>query len=221
MYLVQTPKIIQTLFPKYHWRIKTEEKILYITFDDGPIPEVTPRVLEILSCYNAKATFFCVGENIKKYPNIFNEILEGGHRLGSHTYNHLNGWRSDDEHYLKNVEKAALLTNSHLFRPPYGRMRFSQARILAQKYTIIMWDVLSGDFDPKNKPSDCFRNVVDNACPGSIVVFHDSLKSKTNVLETLPKVLDYFQILGYSFEAISELQFVRDKERFSQSLGQK
>jgi peptidoglycan-N-acetylglucosamine deacetylase len=221
MYLVQTPKIIQSLFAKYHWKIHTEEKVLYLTFDDGPIPQVTPQILDLLLHYKAKGTFFCVGENIEKYPEVFQRILKEGHALGSHTFNHLNGWCRGDEEYVKNAEKAAKIAKSHLFRPPYGRMRISQARILSQKYRIVMWDVLSGDFDVKNNPQDCFRNVIENAGPGSIVVFHDSLKSENNVLKALPLVLDYFQMLGYRFEALSEKKFAQSKEFLSKALGKK
>ena len=203
MYLVKTPKFIQSLFPNFIWRIPTKEKTLFLTFDDGPIPEVTPWVLEQLEAYNAKATFFCVGDNVKKHPEVFRSVLEKGHSVGNHTFNHLNGWSSDNVPYFHNVRHCAHLVNSTLFRPPYGRLKPSQAQFLQRHYRIIMWDVLSGDFDPNISNEQCLRNVTDKVVPGSIVVFHDSLKAKEKMQYVLPKILERFAAEGYQFESLN------------------
>ncbi|MFT5801902.1 MAG: peptidoglycan/xylan/chitin deacetylase (PgdA/CDA1 family), partial [Nonlabens sp.] len=147
MYLVKTPSFIQKSFPNFLWRQATEEKTLYLTFDDGPIPEVTPWVLDQLDQYQAKATFFCVGDNVEKHPHIFAELTQRGHRVGNHTQQHLSGWATETSKYMANVEQCAAKVDSDLFRPPYGRLRPKQAKLLRQKYTVVMWDVLSGDFD--------------------------------------------------------------------------
>jgi len=202
MYLVKTPKFIQDLFPNFTWRIPTKEKILYLTFDDGPIPEVTPWVLEQLDTYDAKATFFCVGDNVKKYPTIFDQVKKKGHAVGNHTHNHLNGWGTDKVAYFHNVSRCANIVESQLFRPPYGRLLPKQAQFLHRHYRIVMWDVLSGDFDPKLSKQQCFKNVTNNAIAGSIIVFHDSLKAKDKLEYTLPKVLQYFREKDFQFEAL-------------------
>lgn len=204
MYLVKTPKVIQNLFPNFTWNIPTQEKTLYLTFDDGPIPEVTPWVLETLARYDAKATFFCVGNNVEKHPDILQQVKAAGHATGNHTFNHLNGWMTDNIPYFHNIRHCANQVNSVLFRPPYGRMKPKQAQFLLRHYRIVMWDVLSGDFDPKIEPEQCYENVINNAQPGSIVVFHDSLKAKENLMHALPKVLEYYAERGYSFEKLNE-----------------
>ncbi len=204
MYLVKTPQVIQSLFPNFTWRIPSTEPVLYLTFDDGPIPEVTPWVLEELAHYEAKATFFCVGDNIRKYPDIFEQIKAEGHSVGNHTFNHLDGWNTDNIPYFHNVRHGASLTGSELFRPPYGRLRPRQAQFLQRHYRIIMWDVLSGDFDPATSEEQCLDNVIDNAQPGSIIVFHDSLKAMEKLQYVLPLVLEYFSTQGYAFESLSE-----------------
>lgn len=203
MYLIKTPKFIQNLFPNFTWRIPTQDKILYLTFDDGPIPEVTPWVLEQLAQYNAKATFFCVGDNVQKHPAVFKQVIEAGHSVGNHTHNHLNGWTSDNIPYFHNVRHCAHLVDSLLFRPPYGRLRPKQAQFLQRHYRIIMWDVLSGDFDPKLSNEQCFDNVIQHSKNGSIIVFHDSLKAKDKLEYVLPKVLEHFHALGYKFEKLN------------------
>ncbi len=204
MYFKKMPKFIQNLFPNFVWSIPTSEKVLYLTFDDGPIPEVTPWVLEVLKLYDAKATFFSVGENIKKYPDIFNQIVEDGHLTGNHTYNHLSGWHTDNITYFHNIRKCATkLDNSILFRPPYGRIKPKQAQFLQRHYRVVMWDVLSGDFDPKISKNDCLDNVTHHAKNGSIIVFHDSVKAEDNLRYALPLVLDYYSQLGYRFETLS------------------
>ena len=209
MYLIKTPEFIRKTFPGFIWQMPDESqqennKELYLTFDDGPVQEVTPFVIDFLKQYNAKATFFCVGENIEENPEIFQELKDQGHSIGSHSYNHLSGWATENNQYLSNVDKAAKLSSSTLFRPPYGRIKLSQAKKIQENYKIIMWDVLSGDFDPKISAEKCYDNVVDNAHNGSIVVFHDSQKSYKVLKEVLPRVLDHYSELGYQFKSITE-----------------
>lgn len=212
MYLIKTPQFIQNLFPNFTWRIPTEEKVLYLTFDDGPIPEVTPWVMEQLEKFRAKATFFCVGDNIRKYPNVFEQVLAAGHAVGNHTFNHLNGWATENIPYFHNVRHGASMVHSMLFRPPYGHLKPKQAQFLQRHYRIVMWDVLSGDFDPAISGEQCLHNVVDNAQRGSIIVFHDSIKAEEKLRYTLPLVLEHFAERGYRFEALdgnAQLQEVR------------
>lgn len=204
MYLIKMPKIIQKLFPNFIWKIPTKSKEIYLTFDDGPIPEITPWVLDQLKKYNAKATFFCVGENINKHPKIFKRILEEDHQVGNHTFNHLNGWSTENRPYFHNVKSCNDLIQSSLFRPPYGRLRPAQAQFLNRHYKIIMWDVLSGDFDAKTSKEKCFENVVSSAKEGSIIVFHDNIKAFENLKYTLPRILKYYSNLGFTFSAIHE-----------------
>jgi len=203
MYLVKTPKFIQNLFPNYLWRQPTEKKVLYLTFDDGPIPHITPWVLQQLADYNAKGTFFCVGDNVKKHPEIFAAVKEAGHLVGNHTMHHLNGWATENLSYFHDTRHCAHLVKSNLFRPPYGRLKPKQARFLQRHYNIVMWDVLSGDFDENISGEDCFQNVLKYAKSGSIIVFHDSVKAFPRLEYVLPKVLKYYARLGYSFEAVN------------------
>lgn len=203
MYLVKTPQFIQDLFPNFTWRIPGKDKVLYLTFDDGPIPEVTPWVLDHLAAYGAHATFFCVGENIKRHPGVFQQVREAGHAVGNHTQSHLNGWAADNLTYFHDIRHCARTVKTSLFRPPYGRMKPKQAQFLQRHYRIVMWDVLSGDFDPNLSSEQCLDNVISNAAPGSIVVFHDSLKAQEKLTYVLPKVLEHFSRLGYRFEALS------------------
>ncbi|NBC06280.1 MAG: polysaccharide deacetylase family protein [Bacteroidetes bacterium] len=204
MYLVKTPQIIQNLFPNFTWKIPAQEPVVYLTFDDGPIPRVTPWVLEQLSQFDAKATFFCVGDNIRKHPEVFQQVVDAGHSVGNHTSNHLNGWTTENIPYFHNVRHCANQVNSVLFRPPYGRLKPKQAQFLQRHYRIVMWDVLSGDFDPKITAEQCYSNVVNNAEPGSIVVFHDSLKAEETLKQVLPRVLQYFADKGYRFGQLNE-----------------
>lgn len=204
MYLVKTPQFIQNLFPNFTWRIPTEDKVLYLTFDDGPIPEVTPWVIEQLEKFRAKATFFCVGDNIRKYPKVFQQVLNAGHTVGNHTFNHLNGWITENIPYFHNVRHCASMVHTMLFRPPYGRLKPKQAQFLQRHYRIVMWDVLSGDFDMNISADQCLSNVIDHARRGSIVVFHDSLKAEEKLRYTLPLVLEHFSERGYRFEALKE-----------------
>lgn len=182
-----------------------KEKVLYLSFDDGPHPEITPFVLDELKRYNALATFFCIGKNVKAHPQIYRRVLLEGHRVGNHTQNHLNGWKVDDKKYLQDIQDAARLIDSGLFRPPYGRIGLFQSKLLRGaplNYKIVMWEVLSGDFDRELNAKDCARNVIRHARPGSIVVFHDSEKAFHRMKEALPLVLEHFSGLGYRFEAI-------------------
>lgn len=203
MYLVKMPQLIQNLFPNFIWKIRTEERLIYLTFDDGPIPEVTPWVLQTLEKYGAKATFFCVGDNIRKYPDVFKSVLDAGHATGNHTFHHLNGWGTDDIRYFHDVRHGARIAHTELFRPPYGKLTRKQALFLQRHYDIVMWDVLSADFDVHSSGEQCLQNVLEHAGPGSIVVFHDSLKAEKQLRFALPRVLEHFSSLGFRFEAIS------------------
>jgi len=203
MYFAKTPKLIQALFSQYLWRIPSKEKVLYLTFDDGPIPEVTPWVLEQLAQYKAKATFFCVGDNVQKYPSVFQQLLANGHQVGNHTFHHLDGWKSENKIYFEDVDNCAKVINSEYFRPPYGHLKISQARFLSKQYRIVLWDILSGDFDIKMSKEKCLKNVVNNATSGSIIVFHDSLKAEEKLRFVLPKVLSHYSQQGFRFKAIT------------------
>ena len=179
------------------------EKKIYLTFDDGPHQTATPFVLDELKKYNAKATFFCIGKNVIEQPQLYKRILIEGHKVGNHTQNHLNGWKVSDEQYFKNISEAATHIDSDLFRPPYGRIsQFQIAALIKQKMKIIMWDVLSGDFDPKINAATCTSNVVKNVANGSVIVFHDSEKAFEKMKVSLPETLSYFSRFGYSFEVI-------------------
>lgn len=202
MYLVKTPKYVQQAFPSIEWRYQTNNKVIYLTFDDGPTPQSTIPILDILQRYDAKATFFCVGDNIKKYPKLYHSMTDHGHEVGSHTFNHLSGWTTSNQNYYSNIHKAAEMVDSSLFRPPYGRMTPLQTKEISKDYRIVMWDVLSGDFDQNISVKKCFDNVTKNSKPGSVVVFHDSEKTANLVTKVLPQVLEYFAANGYSFEAI-------------------
>jgi peptidoglycan/xylan/chitin deacetylase (PgdA/CDA1 family) len=199
MYLVRPPYLLQQLYPQATWRMSPAEKVLYLTFDDGPIAGVTEKVLDILEEQNIRATFFCVGENAGRHPEILKRALDAGHRLGNHTYNHLRGWDCDTRKYLRNVQKCAAIVDSDLFRPPYGKAKRSQMAILIKRYRIIMWDVLSGDYDRATSPEQCLDNVTKNIRNGSIIVFHDSLKAADNMLYALPKFIAFAKKEGFSF----------------------
>ena len=217
MYLVKTPFLLKKIYPSsLVWNKSRNQKVIFLTFDDGPIPIVTPWVLKTLKNFNAKATFFCIGENVANHSEIFEQIKADGHAVGNHTYNHLKGWITDDETYLENFKKCQSLTQTKLFRPPYGRIKFSQIKLLknqlaSSKYqddlqrdqiSIIMWDVLSGDFDTNLSPEKCLKNVIKHTQNGSIIVFHDSLKAWDRLEFTLPKALAYWIKRGYTFETL-------------------
>lgn len=196
-YWVKTSIFIKKIFFRHIWSIPNKEKTVYLTFDDGPTPEITEWVLAELKKHEAKATFFCIGNNIEKHPSIFSKILQEGHAIGNHTFNHLNGWKTNKMDYVQNAlqcEKAieAFAYKSKLFRPPYGKIKPSQAKALRDKgYQVIMWDVLSADFDQQISPEQCLENVLRNVVSGSIIVFHDSVKAYENLKYVLPKTLSF------------------------------
>ena len=200
--------IFQTMYPYGTFRVGTglSSKVAYLTFDDGPIPEVTPQVLAILAKYNVKATFFMVGENIDKHPDVFRQVIEAGHSIGNHTYNHLKGWRTPYADYMSNVAKweEAVLRTSYivhytLFRPPYGKATFRQRRALHQQgYRLIYWDILTRDYEATRTPEQMLAQIKRDLRPGSIINFHDSLKSNERMLAVLPQTLDYLLSQGYT-----------------------
>lgn len=200
---VVVPRWLRILYPNRTWSLPVDEKILYLSFDDGPHPTITPRVLVLLKQYNAKATFFCVGNNVEKYPAVFNSIQAEGHSLGNHSFHHLNGWKSDNQIYIDDVKKADRLIHSNLFRPPYGRLKFSQASALLQMgYELIMWTVLSADYDRNITKEQCAMRVIKNITPGTIVLFHDSEKAEERMLYALEELLNDATKKGYQFKAI-------------------
>ncbi len=209
MYRVKTPWWLPKLFPRtLAWKMPAgqHEPAVYLTFDDGPHPVATPYVLEQLRLYNAKATFFCIGKNVVERPELFEQIKDAGHAAGNHTHNHLNGWKTDTPVYISNIAEAHRYIGSHLFRPPYGRIRRSQAYMLhasAQPFKVIMWDVLSADFDTDITPQQCLDNVLGNIVPGSIVVFHDSAKAWDRMSYALPEVLAYCKKKGWACKSLS------------------
>jgi peptidoglycan/xylan/chitin deacetylase (PgdA/CDA1 family) len=205
-YIAKTPNWVKKLFSNSIWEITKVQKSIYLTFDDGPHPEITAFVLDELKKYNAQATFFCIGKNVVDNPLIFNRILHEEHAVGNHTNDHLNGWKTPSKEYLKNIAEASKHINSDLFRPPYGRITAKQHKrlqSLEKPFQIVMWSVLSGDFDENITPEQCCKNVVTNAKSGSVVVFHDSEKAFARLRYTLPLVLKYFSEKGYSFKKIS------------------
>lgn len=206
MYFSKNPSFLKKLYPSLIWDIPAKVNTIYLTFDDGPIPEVTPYVLEVLRKYNAKASFFCIGDNVRKYPELFEQIKAEGHAIGNHTYNHLNGWKTANDVYFENIERCASLTGIHLFRPPYGRILPSQIRLFKKKYPegkIIMWDILSGDFDLNIDADKCFKNATQATEPGSIIVFHDSIKAWPRLKDALPRAMEFWSEKGYIFETIT------------------
>ena len=208
----KTPGFIKSLFPSFVWNINTNSKELYPTFDDGPTPEITDWVLETLASYNAKATFFCIGNNVDNHSQLFKKIIHEGHTIGNHTYNHLKGWKYKTKHYINDIEKAqnAIFNlssekeNTFFFRPPYGKLKTKQAKKLQNLgYRIILWDVLSFDWDASVAKENCLKNVIYSAKEGSIIVFHDSVKASRNLKFALPETLKYFSDKGYVFKALA------------------
>lgn len=208
-YWVKTHSIIKKILSSYIWDIPNDENKIYLTFDDGPTPEVTEWVLDQLAKHNAKATFFCIGQNIVDNPTIFQKLLDNGHAIGNHTFDHPNGWQTKTEEYLKNVslcqdEIHNQNTSTKLFRPPYGKLKPSQLKSIKQQgFQIIMWDVLSADFDTSISPEKCLKNVIPNIRSGSIIIFHDSEKAFKNLEYTLPKVLNYIDEKNFSYDIIN------------------
>jgi len=213
MYTVRPPFFLKWYYPNLIWNKDTKEKIVYLTFDDGPIPNVTDFVLNTLKSFGVKATFFCIGDNIQKHPHVFERLKSEGHAIGNHTYNHLKGWKTDDETYIANFLQCQELTNTNLFRPPYGRIKKSQIKKLKAErlelkapsqssqisLQIVMWDVLSGDFDLNLTPEKCYQNVITNISNGSIIVFHDSLKAWDRLEYALPRTIENLSKQGYKF----------------------
>lgn len=211
---VKTPVVAKKMFPNYVWDIPSSEKTIYLTFDDGPTPEITNWTLNTLKNFNAKATFFCIGNNIEKHPNIFQSIIKEGHTIGNHTQNHIKGWKTNTKDYVEEVSRAQKIIDNqiqnlefrihNLFRPPYGQITPKQGKkLMALDYKIVMWDILSFDWDKNVSPENCLNNVISKAKSGSIIVFHDSVKASKNMQFVLPKVLEHFSEKGFEFKAFS------------------
>lgn len=224
--MFRTPFILPLFFPTLTWRVKTSAKELFLTFDDGPIPGPTEFVLDTLKHFDAKATFFCIGDNIRKYPEIARRIIADNHQIANHTFNHLKGWGTSTEKYVSNVAlckkeiddlfrasiqgqsgQRVAASEKNLFRPPYGRIRSKQINALTEQYRIVMWDVLTSDYSQSLSPEKCLRGTISAARPGSIIVFHDSLKAQRNMTYALPKCLEHFSNLGYQFKALPNSSF--------------
>ncbi len=204
MFAVRPPLLLRIFNGKYlKCSIPTSEKVIFLTFDDGPVPEVTSGVIGILKERNIRATFFCVGDNVKKQPDLFAQVTGAGHAIGNHTFHHLNGWKTPPAEYAEDVMRCEEYFKTDLFRPPYGRFTPSQYFLLQKQYRIILWSVLSGDYNKEISKEQCLLNVVTHSKPGSIVLFHDSLKAKDNLFYALPRFLDHFLNLGYTFELLS------------------
>lgn len=205
MQLVRIPWLLKSLYQDITWAIRSDKPVLYLTFDDGPTPEVTQKVLELLAHYKAGATFFCIGRNVERHPDIFRQIIDAGQVTGNHTYSHLKGWHVRNRQYFEDIDLAAQFIPSGLFRPAYGMITPSQVRQLKQQYRIVMWDIMSYDFDYGTNPEQCLNNVIQYARPGSVIVFHDSFKAAEKVLYALPRVLEYFGEKGYEFRSIPDI----------------
>jgi len=195
---IRLPYLVTRLFPGAVFRVQTKKKEVFLTFDDGPVPEVTPWVLDYLRDERLKACFFCVGENVQRYPDLFQRITGEGNLAGNHTFNHMQGLKTDDETYYRNIEKAAGLIPGKLFRPPHGLLRIRQFRKLKPQYRFIMWDIISRDFDKQLKPEQVAQNVLRNVRPGSVIIFHDSIKAEKNMMQALPLVIRGLKEKGYS-----------------------
>ena len=202
MQIAKTPKIAKKAFPRLTWDKKTDKKVIYLTFDDGPTPKITIWILKQLSKYNAKATFFCLGKNVVLYPKLLDFIICEGHSVGNHTYNHLNAWETKKEKNINDIVSCEKVFHSKLFRPPYGKLKPGIRTQILKNHEIIMWDVMSYDFDKNISSEQCFQNVVKNAKEGSIIVFHDSVKAENNMKETLVKVLEFYTKKGFLFKAL-------------------
>ena len=206
MLIEQPPFFYRLLFSKSLWRIRVPlQKTVYLTFDDGPIPEVTPWVLDLLDHYQVKATFFCVGDNVRKHPDVYRQLLERGHQTGNHTFHHIQGWKNKTSFLLENTAKAAKLIDSSLFRPPHGHMRVPQNHAIRKAgYNVVMWDVVTRDYSRFLTPEQVLQNVKKYTRDGSIIVFHDSLKAETNMKYALPRAIEWLQNEGYTFALIPE-----------------
>ena len=200
MIIEQPAVFLRWIYPHALWRMDKREKAVYLTFDDGPIPEATPFILDTLERFGAKATFFMVGDNVRKHPEVFRMVVERGHRIGNHTFNHIQGLRYLTKNYLANVEKAARYIPSDLFRPPHGHMRIPQTLCLTRKYRVVMWDVVTRDYSPHMTPQGVLNVVKRYTRNGSVIVFHDSLKAERNMREAMPKAIEWLLAQGYTFK---------------------
>lgn len=200
MFIEQIPEFIRNLYPKAVWRMDPNEKAIYLTFDDGPIPVITPWVVELLERYGIKATFFMVGDNVHKFPQEFMQVVEGGHRLGNHTFNHLKGLFTSTKDYIENVDQADAFIHSNLFRPPHGLLRRSQYKELSKRYQFVMWDLVTRDYSFRLYGEDVLANVKRFTRNGSIITFHDSMRSESNLRYALPRAIDWLLEQGYSFK---------------------
>ena len=200
--MIQVPEIVRRYYSELIWKVETDDKDLYLTFDDGPTKGVTEWTLDLLKEFDAKATFFCIGKNVEKQPEIFERIKQEGHAVGNHTYDHIKGWTSRNFDYMKSVMKCDDLVQSPLFRPPYGKIKKNQIKGLKERFKIVMWDVLSEDYNPSLSADSCFNKVEKHVGKGSIIVFHDSKKAYKNLQVLLPKVLRYYKNQGYSFKSL-------------------
>lgn len=209
MLIEQLPTVYRKIFPGTVWRLPQEGKTVYLTFDDGPIPEVTTFVLDLLRERGIKATFFCVGDNVRKHPDVFRQVQEEGHIVGNHTFNHLQGLYTSSRKYISNVEKADELIKSPLFRPPHGILRYLQFMTLRKKFKIVFWDVVTRDYNRKLSGEEVLEIVRKYTRNGSIIVFHDSLKAEKNIRYALPKAIDYLMAEGYKFEVLNQ-DFIKD-----------
>ena len=202
-YAVKTPKLLTYLFSSLIWKIPNDNKTVYLTFDDGPTEKVTRKILEVLKNEKVKASFFCVGKNVEKYPDLFACIKAEGHAVGNHTNTHLNGWKTNKKQYLEDVEEADKLIKSNLFRPPYGKLNWRSKRDLQRKYKIVMWDVAGGDFDQYLSIKDVVKNIINNVNPGSIVVLHDNQKFMAKTVGALPIIIKELKAKKYRFGLIN------------------
>lgn len=199
MFIEQPPQIVRALYPGALWRMNPKEKKVYLTFDDGPIPEITPWVLDLLDKHTIKATFFLVGDNVRKHPEEFQMLLERGHRVGNHTFNHIRGFEFLSKNYLANTDKANELIQTDLFRPPHGHMRWLQYMVLKRRYTIVMWDLVTRDYSNKLNGKQVFEKIKKYVRNGSIITFHDSIKAEANMKYALPRTIEWLKKEGYSF----------------------
>ena len=200
MFIEQVPEIIRLLFPKALWRMNPKEKAVYLTFDDGPIPIVTPWVVDLLKQYDIKATFFMVGDNVRKHPQEFQYVVDNGHRIGNHTFNHLKGFITSTDRYVENVELADKFIQSNLFRPPHGFVNHKLYNKLSKNYKFVMWDLVTRDYSYRMCGTDVLANVKKYTRNGSIITFHDSLRSESNLKYALPLAIEWLLEQGYSFK---------------------
>lgn len=212
IHFYKTPGLLKKISTDLIWNVPTADKVIYLTFDDGPIPDLTEYVLRILDEFEAKATFFCVGDNIRKYPEICKKVIEKGHILGNHTLNHLKGWSTKNDSYFKNIETCQEYISNYqksdhkpLFRPPHGQITRNQIKNLRSNYQIIMWDILAYDFENTHSPSQSLDRVIKLTKSGSIVVFHDNYKAETKLKYMLPGFLKHFKENGFTFKVLNPI----------------